>query len=166
MKRRYAAALAAFWALAVMGEPLDLQMPFKKGRKVPVAFWTGGMLIDDGGNAVSLQGGSGIKFKRRIPGKAGDKLVFEITSKRKKGNVSLRIGQWAKEGWIGENPAVIKGGSDYSVAKGEIILRDASQPDKNGVMRKLSHFDITLWAHKDSDGVVIKDVKIDFVAKE
>ena len=47
---------AALFALALAAEPLDLQMPFKKGRKDAVAWWkTKGQLVDvDGGKAVAL----------------------------------------------------------------------------------------------------------------
>jgi hypothetical protein len=140
-------------------------MPFKKGRKDAVAWWkTKGQLVDvDGGKAVALEKLQNLEFKNKFPAKAGDKLVYEITMKMESSNVSLRIGQWAKEGWIGENFVVVKAQKDFSVAKGEIILKDAAAPDKAGILRKVNKFHVNIYAHSGSKDVVIKDVKIDFV---
>ena len=159
---------AALFALALAAEPLDLQMPFKKGRKDAVAWWkTKGQLVDvDGGKAVALEKLQNLEFKNKFPAKAGDKLVYEITMKMESSNVSLRIGQWSKEGWIGENFALLNGKKEFSVVKGEIELKDATAPDKAGIMRKLNQFHINIYAHSNSKGVVIKDVKIDFVPKK
>lgn len=160
--------LVLFLSAAVLAEPLNLQMPFKKGRKAPIAWWNGkATLVEaDGVNAVALEKGQGIKFKNTFPGKAGDKIVYEITFKRSAGSVSLRLGTWSKEGWIGEAPSYLKGGKDFSVAKGEIVLKDAAKPDRKGVLRKVSKFDIRLQAHNNSSGVVIKDIKIEVVPKK
>lgn len=160
--------LAAVFAFCVMAEPLNLQMPFKKGRKTPIAWWNGkATLVEaDGVNAVALEKGKGITFKNAFPGKAGDKIVYEITFKRSAGSVSLRLGTWSKEGWIGEAPSYLKGGKDFSVAKGEIVLKDAAKPDSKGVLRKVSKFDIRLQAHNNSSGVVIRDIKIEVVPQK
>ena len=166
--KKMIAFLAAVLTVVVMAEPLNLQMPFKKGRKTPIAWWNGkATLVEaDGVNAVALEKGKGVMFKNAFPGKAGDKIVYEITFKRNAGSVSLRIGTWSKEGWVGEMPSYLKGGKDFSVAKGEIVLKDAAKPDKKGILRKVSKFDIRLQAHNDSSGVVIKDVKIEVVPKK
>ena len=162
------ALLAALLTVSVMAEPLVLQMPFKKGRKDPIAWWIGkGTLVaEKDGNAVALEKGRGLVFKNKFPGKAGDKLVYEITYKRTAGDVSLRIGKWAKEGWITEDASYLKGGTEYSVAKGELVLTDAVKPDSKGVVRKVANFDVRLQAHSNSSGVMIKDIKINFVPKK
>ena len=164
MKKIMTFAVLLF-AFCLAAEPLNLQMPFKKGRNSPVAWWeTQGTLVDfDGGKAVALAKGQTLKFKNQFAGQAGDKLVYEITLKYNSGLVSLRIGQWAKEGWIGENFVVVKAQKDFSVAKGEIILKDAAAPDKAGILRKVNKFHVNIYAHSGSKDVVIKDVKIDFV---
>ncbi|MBO5792768.1 MAG: hypothetical protein J6S54_09905 [Lentisphaeria bacterium] len=164
MKNIFAFA-ALLSAVSLAAAPLDLQMPFKQGRKTPVSWWeTQGKLVDvDGVKAVALEKLQKLQFKNSFPGKAGDKLVYEITMKRDSDNVSLRIGQWSKEGWIGENFVLLKGKKEFSVVKGEIVLKDAAAPDKAGVLRKVSHFHINIYAHSNSKGTVIKDVKIDFV---
>ena len=167
--KKMLALLVALLAVSVMAEPLNLQMPFKKGRKTPIAWWIGSAkLVEDGDFLVAaLEKGKGMQFKtKNFPGKAGDKLVYEITFKREAGDVSLRIGQWAQEGWIDENPVYLKGGKDYTVAKGEVVLKDAAKPDKKGIVRKVKAFDIRLQAHNNSAGVRIKDVKINFVPKK
>ena len=166
--KKMIALFAAVFAFAVMAEPLNLQMPFKKGRKTPIAWWNGKAdLVDAGGvNAVAIEKRNALVFKNMFPGKAGDKIVYEITYKRTAGDVSLRLGQWAKEGWIDEVAGYLKGGNDFTVAKGEIVLKDAAKPDKKGVLRKVSKFDIRLQAHYNSSGVVIKDVKIEVVPKK
>ena len=163
------ALLVALFAVSVMAEPLNLQMPFKKGRKTPIAWWIGsGKLVEDGDFLVAaLEKGKGMQFKtKNFPGKAGDKLVYEITYKRTGGDVSLRIGKWAKEGWITEDASYLKGGTEYSVAKGELVLTDAVKPDSKGVVRKVANFDVRLQAHSNSSGVMIKDIKINFVPKK
>ena len=154
---------ALLFALCLAAEPLNLQMPFKKGDKSAVAGWeTKGTLIDlDGAKAVALKKGDKLMFKNFFPGKKGDKLVYEITLKNSAGYVSLRLGQWSKEGWIGENFAVLKTQKDFSVVKGEIFLKDAPQPDKAGVLRKVNRFHVNIYAHSNSQDVVIKNVKID-----
>ena len=156
---------AALAAITLSAAPLDLQMPFKKGTSTPVASWkTPGKLVDlDGGKAVVLEKFNFLEYAKQFPGKAGDKLVYEITMNMDSPNVSLRIGQWSKEGWIGDNFVLLKGKKEFSVVKGEIVLKDASAPDKAGVMRKVNRFHIKLYAHSNSSGVVIKDVKIDLV---
>ena len=166
--KKMIAFLAAVLTVVAMAEPLNLQMPFKKGRKTPVAWWNGkATLVEaDGVNAVVLEKGRGLMFKNAFPGKAGDKIVYEITFKRTAGDVSLRLGQWANEGWIDENASYLKGGKDFSVVKGEIVLKDAARPDKKGILRKVSKFDVRLQAHANSAGVVIKDIKIEIVAKK
>ena len=162
------AFLAALLAVSVMAEPLVLQMPFKKGRKDPIAWWLGKgtVVAEKDGSAVALEKGRGLVFKNKFPGKAGDKLVYEITYKRTGGDVSLRIGKWAKEGWITEDASYLKGGTEYSVAKGELVLTDAVKPDSKGVVRKVANFDVRLQAHSNSSGVMIKDIKINFVPKK
>ena len=75
----------------------------------------------------------------------------------------MRIGQWAKEGWIGENFVVLKTQKDFSVVKGEIILKDDTKPDKAGILRKVNKFHINIYAHSNSQDVVIKNVKIDHI---
>lgn len=162
------AFLAALLAVSVMAEPLVLQMPFKKGRKDPIAWWLGKgtVVAEKDGSAVALEKGRGLVFKNKFPGKAGDKLVYEITYKRTAGDVSLRIGKWAKEGWITEDASYLKGGTEYSVAKGELVLTDAVKPDSKGVVRKVANFDVRLQAHSNSSGVMIKDIKINFVPKK
>ena len=162
------AFLAALLAVSVMAEPLVLQMPFKKGRKDPIAWWLGKgtVVAEKDGSAVALEKGRGLVFKNKFPGKAGDKLVYEITYKRTGGDVSLRIGKWAKEGWITEDASSLKGGTEYSVAKGELVLTDAVKPDSKGVVRKVANFDVRLQAHSNSSGVMIKDIKINFVPKK
>ena len=154
---------ALLFALCLAAEPLNLQMPFKKGDKSAVAGWeTKGTLIDlDGAKAVALKKGDKLMFKNFFPGKKGDKLVYEITLKNSAGYVSLRLGQWSKEGWIGENFAVLKTQKDFSVVKGEILLKDAPKPDKAGVLRKVNRFHVNIYAHSNSQDVVIKNVKID-----
>ncbi len=155
-------------AVSLAAAPLDLKMPFKKGSNLPVAWWkTQGKLIDvDGGKAVALDKLQKLEFKDHFPGKAGDKIVYEITMKRESDNVSLRIGQWSKEGWIGENFVLLKGKKEFSVVKGEIVLKDAAAPDKAGVLRKVNKFHINIYAHSNSKGTVIKDVKITLVPAE
>lgn len=162
------ALLAALLTVSVMAEPLALQMPFKKGRKDPIAWWTGkGTLVSEAdGNAVAIEKGKNIVFKNKFPGQAGDKLVYEITYKRAAGDVSLRIGKWAKEGWITEDASYLKGGTEYTVAKGELVLTDAVKPDSKGIVRKVVKFDVRLQAHANSSGVMIKDIKIDVVPKK
>ena len=162
------AFLAALLAVSVMAEPLVLQMPFKKGRKDPIAWWLGKgtVVAEKDGSAVALEKGRGLVFKNKFPGKAGDKLVYEITYKRTAGDVSLRIGKWAKEGWITEDASYLKGGTEYSVAKGELVLTDAVKPDSKGVVRKVANFDVRLQAHSNSSGVMIKDIKINFVPQK
>ncbi len=160
--------LAAVFAFCVMAEPLNLQVPFKKGRKTPIAWWNGkATLVEaDGVNAAAIEKRNALVFKNMFPGKAGDKIVYEITFKRTAGDFSLRLGQWSKEGWIGENYSYLKGGKDFSVAKGEIVLKDAAKPDSKGVLRKVSKFDIRLQAHNNSSGVVIRDIKIEVVPQK
>ena len=162
------ALLAALLTVSVMAEPLVLQMPFKKGRKDPIAWWIGkGTLVaEKDGNAVALEKGRGLVFKNKFPGKAGDKLVYEITYKRTAGDVSLRVGKWANEGWITEDASYLKGGTEYTVAKGELVLTDAVKPDSKGIVRKVAKFDVRLQAHANSSGVMIKDIKIDVVPKK
>ena len=156
---------ALLFAGCLAAGPLNLQMPFKKGDKSAIAGWeTKGTLIDlDGAKAVALKKGEKLMFKNSFPGKKGDKLVYEITVKNSAGFVSLRIGQWAKEGWIGENFVVLKTQKDFSVVKGEIILKDDTKPDKAGILRKVNKFHINIYAHSNSQDVVIKNVKIDHI---
>ena len=49
--------LAAVFAFCVMAEPLNLQVPFKKGRKTPIAWWNGkATLVEvDGVNAAAIE---------------------------------------------------------------------------------------------------------------
>ena len=164
MKRLFALVLcaAAFCAAAA---PLALPMPFKKGIKTPVDGWKGqGTVIAvEKGSAVALKPLSGIQYEKQFQGKSGDKVVYEITLKRNSDFVSLRLGQWSKEGWIGDNFVLLKGGTEFTVAKGEIVLKDAVKPDKAGIIRKVERFDVRLYAHSNSKDVVIKDVKLTLV---
>ena len=47
------------------------------------------------------------------------------------------------------------------MVKGEIVLRDAAKPDKAGILRKVNKFHVNIYAHSNSQDVVIKNVKID-----
>ena len=156
---------ALFCAAVLAAAPLDLQMPFKKGAKDAIEGWKStGKLIDvEGGKAVALDKLQGLELRKHFPGKAGDKLTFEINMKKNDGFVSLRVGQWSKEGWIGENFVLLDGKKEYSVVKGEIILKDATAPDKAGIMRKVNKFHLKLYAHSNCKGAEIKDIKIEFI---
>ena len=156
---------ALFCAALLAAAPLDLQMPFKKGEKDAVEGWksTGKLINVAGGKAVALDKLQGIEFKKQFTGKAGDKLAFEINMKKEDGFVSLRAGQWSKEGWIGENFVLLEAKKEYSVVKGEIILKDATAPDKAGIMRKVNRFHLKLYAHSNSKGTEIKDIKIELI---
>ena len=159
---------ACFCAALMTAAPLALPLPFKAGEKTPVAGWeTQGKLIDiNGAKAVALQPGETLKYVKGFPGKAGDKVAFTIVLKKSAGFFSLRLGQWASEGWIGDNFVLVDGKKEFSEIKGEIVLKDAATADKAGVMRKVKHFDIRLYAHSNSKDVVIKDIKLELIPKK
>ncbi len=170
--------LSALVTLSALAEPINLQMPFKAGRKTTVAWWESKnceLVTEKDGTAVKMPNGQGIRFKDAIPGKAGDRLAYEITLKKKAGNLSVRLGLWSKEGHIGEvvgfpcgiwNPERSKATSEYTTFKGEIMLKDADKPDKKGIMRKVNRFYLTIYAHTDSRDVVVKDIKINLIPKQ
>ena len=160
--------LSCFCAVLVTAAPLDLQMPFKAGTKTPVAGWeTKGKLIDlDGVKAVALQPAETLKFTKAFNGKAGDKVTFTIVCKKGEGFLSLRLGQWSPEGWIGDNFVLVDAKKDFAEVKGEVVLKDAATADKAGIMRKVSRFEVRLYAHTNSKDVVIKDIKLDFIPKK
>ena len=167
MKQLFAFILcaAAFCAAAA---PLAIPMPFKKGAKSAIDGWQGkGTLVTlEKDSAVALNPLSTIQYGKQFPGKSGDKVLYEITLKRNSDFVSLRLGQWSKEGWIGDNFVLLKGDKEFTVAKGEIVLKDADKPDKAGIMRKVERFDVRIYAHSNSKDVVIKDVKLTLVPGE
>ncbi len=161
--------LSALVTFSVLAEPVNLQMPFKAGRKTPIAWWetkSCELVTEKDGTAVKFPKGQSIWFKDMIPGKAGDKVVYEITLKKNGGNVSIRLGQWGKEGHIGEVFALLKASPEYSTVKGEIVLKDADKPDKQGILRKVNRFRLSIYAHLDSKDVVVKDVKVNLVPKQ
>ena len=61
------------------------------------------------------------------------------------------------------NPERSKAISGYTTFKGEIVLRDADKPDKKGIMRKVNRFYLTVYAHRDSENVMVKDVKLNLM---
>ena len=161
--------LSALVTLSALAEPINLQMPFKAGRKTTVAWWESKnceLVTEKDGTAVKMPNGQGIRFKDAIPGKVGDRLAYEITLKKTAGNVSIRLGQWSKEGYIGEIFALLKATPEYSTVKGEIVLKNADAPDKHGIMRKVNRFHLSIYAHLDSKDVVVKDVKVNLVPKQ
>ena len=167
--------LSALVTLSALAEPVDLQMPFKPGVETPLAAWEGRsfeLVTEKDGTAVKLPKGQGLRFKNPIPGKAGDKVAYEITMKKTAGNLSVRLAQWSKEGHIGEvvgfpggvwNPERSKAISGYTTFKGEIVLRDSDKQDKKGIMRKVNRFYLTVYAHRDSENVMVKDVKLNLM---
>ncbi len=170
MKKILAASLAAVALWNLSGAELDLQMPFKPGRNSPIAWWDGPkckLVEENGQKLVALEEGTGIRFKNKFPGKAGDVLEFEVTLKWEKGPVSVRLGQWSRNGYISEVAAYISKATDkLAVYKGEIPLKDAEQPDKNGVLRKVSEFTVSIQAHKGSKNVMIENIKATLKTKE
>ena len=159
---------ACFCAALMTAAPLALPLPFKAGAKTPVAGWeTQGKLVDiNGTKAVALQPGETLKYVKGFPGKAGDKVAFTIVLKKSTGFFSLRLGQWASEGWIGDNFVLVEAKNDFTEVKGEIVLKDAATADKAGVMRKVKHFDVRLYAHSNSKDVVIKDIKLELIPRK
>ena len=84
--------LSALVTLSALAEPVDLQMPFKPGVETPLAAWEGRsfeLVTEKDGTAVKLPKGQGLRFKNPIPGKAGDKVAYEITMKKTAGNRSM-----------------------------------------------------------------------------
>ena len=162
-------AIAALAALTALAEPIDLQMPFKAGRKTALAWWESKnavLVTEKDGTSVKIPSGGIIRFKEVISGKAGDRLSYEITLKKSAGYVSLRLGQWSKEGFIGENFTLLNATPEYSVVKGEIVLKDADKPDKQGILRKVNRFYLTIYAHLNSRNVMVKDVKVNLIPKQ
>ncbi len=161
-------AVLAAWNL--LGAELDFQMPFSPGRNSPIAWWSGPkckLVEENGKNLVSIEPGTGIRFKNEFPGKAGDVLEFEITMKWKKGPVSIRLGERSPEGYIGENfTHIFKATDKLSVYKGEITLKDAKKPDQSGILRKVSRFSFTIHAHDGSKDVMIENIKATLKNKE
>lgn len=170
MKKHIFSILAVLAAWNLIGAELDLQMPFKPGKNSPVAWWDGpkcSLVEENGKNLVSIEEGTGIRFKNKFPGKAGDVLEFEITLKWEKGPVSVRLGQWSRNGYIDEVATYIQKATDkLAVYKGEILLKDAESPDKNGVIRKVSEFTVGIQAHKGSKNVMIETLKANLKTKE
>ena len=113
-----------------------------------------------------LQPAETLKFSKAFDGKAGDKVAFTIVCKKGEGYLSLRLGQWSPEGWIGDNFVLVEGKKEFSEVKGEVVLKDAAAADKAGIMRKVSRFEVRLYAHTNSKDVVIKDVKLEFIPKK
>ena len=152
-------------AFCVTAAPLALPMPFKKGTKSVIDGWknAGTSVVLDGEGCAALKALSSIQYNKQFKGKAGDKVAYEVTLKMNAPLVSLRLGQWSKEGWIGDNFAVLKGGKEFTVAKGEIVLKDAAKPDKAGVIRKVDRFDVRIYAHSNSKDVVIKEIKLTLI---
>ena len=170
MKKHILLILAALAAWSTLGAELDLQMPFKPGRNSPIAWWDGPkckLVEENGKKRVSIEAGTGIRFKNNFQGKAGDVLEFELTMNWEKGPVSVRLGQRSKEGYIGEAATYIfKATNMPAVYKGEIRLKDAEKPDKNGILRKVNEFSMTIQAHQGSKNVMIENIKATLKNKE
>ncbi len=170
MKKSILSIFAVLAAWNLPGADLDLQMPFNPGRNSPVAWWDGpkcSLVEENGKNWVAIEEGTGIRFKNKFPGKAGDVLEFEITLKWEKGPVSVRLGEWSKNGYIDEVAAFIQKATDKpAVYKGEIVLKDAEKPDKNGVLRKVSEYTVNIQAHRGSKNVRIENIKANLKIKE
>ena len=167
MKQLFAFILCVT-VFCVTAAPLAIPMPFKKGAKSPIDGWQGkGTLVAvEKDSAVALKPLCGIQYGKQFQGKCGDRVVYEVTLKRNSDFVSLRLGQWSKEGWIGDNFVLLKGDKEFTVAKGEIVLKDAPKPDKAGIMRKVERFDVRIYAHSNSKDVVIKDIKLTLIPGE
>lgn len=170
MKKNILSIFAVLAAWNLLGAELDLQMPFKPGQNSPVAWWDGpkcSLVEENGKKLVSIEEGTGIRFKNKFPGKAGDVLEFEITLKWEKGPVSVRLGQWSKNGYIDEVAFYISKATDkLAVYNGKIVLKDAEKPDKNGVLRKVSEYTVNIQAHKGSKNVMIENIKANLNTKE
>ncbi|NLZ64032.1 MAG: hypothetical protein GX902_09500 [Lentisphaerae bacterium] len=158
-------ALQTLWA----GE-LNLRMPFKPGRLSPIAWWDapkGRLFEEEGKFLVALEPGSGMRFKHNFTGNAGDVIEFTLTMRCESGPVSIRLGQYAREGWIGERAAFITEAiASFAVYQGEILLENAVEPDKDGVLRKVSEFSFSIHAHPGAKQVVIENIKAVLRPKE
>ncbi len=170
MKKILLPTLAVLAAWNLLGAELDLQMPFRPGKNSPIAWWSGpkcNLVNENGKNGVAIGQGTGIQFKNQFPGKAGDVLEFEITMKWEKGPVSIRLGERSREGYINEVATYIFKATDkLAVYKGEIVLKDAEKPDKNGILRKVNSFSFTIHAHNGSKNVMIENIKATLKTKE
>ena len=152
---------AAFGISAAVITP---SMPFKKGSATPVEGWklSGKAALAADGSIV-LPPMSAIELPGFFNAKAGDKVVYEIVCKYDRKDLSLRLGQWAQQGWIGENSGFIPAGKEFKTIKGELILTDAKTPDKAGVLRKTCRISVKIYAHGGSSGAVVKSVKLEII---
>lgn len=162
---------AAFLSLLCLSAgPVKLAVPFTKGTKTPVQGWEGkkAKLITIGkATAVELAPGTDISHNKMLPAKAGDKVVFEIDLKKKNDVVSIRLGQWSPQGWVGEAYAFLTPKGNDGIAKGEVLVTDATAPDKAGVIRKTNRIHVKIYAHNTPQGgAIIRNVKLTIVPQK
>ncbi len=170
MRMKIAAIFAIFAVSGIWAAELNLRMPFKPGRISAIAWWEAekSKLVEENAKKLlSITAGSGIRFKNHFQGQAGDCLEFELTLKCEKGPVSVRLSQHSKEGYIGEVATMASPVKDEPVVyRGEILLEDATEPDKDGIIRRVSEFSISIYAHQGSENVLLENIKATLKVKE
>lgn len=163
--------MIVLFALPMLGAAeLNFRMPFKPGRNSAIAWWDapkGQLFEEEGKKLLTIEAGSGMRFKNHFQAEAGDVLEFVLTMKCEKGPVSIRLGQHSRHGWIGERVALItETNANFAVYQGEIILQDAIEPDKDGILRRVSEFSFSVYAHPDARNLVVENVKAILKTKE